>query len=132
MQISLGFKTPTQASLRSVDITIRREDVQGFLAQGEQTKALLWVRSTATNRPLLSGLRDYLTNHLALDLEHDDVFISRVACGAFAIGQEGKVKLFQLPEIDDEADASASAYREAMERLLTILADIAAPLHSTS
>ncbi|KAI4143334.1 MAG: hypothetical protein LQ340_007042, partial [Diploschistes diacapsis] len=94
VQLSLGFKKPVQASLRTLDIAIPREDVGGFLAHGKTIKSSSSGGSKTTSGPFMTALREYFATHLALNVDHDQVFISRVACGAFALGKEGKVKLF--------------------------------------
>ena len=130
LQLKLGFKVPAQPGLNSFDIMVRREGVQGFLEVGRtlgKTRVgqvgSVAIRNTDLG-PFMSAVRQYLLTHLALDMTHDDVFVSRVACGAFALGREGKAKIFP-PVFSTESDASGDAIaissRDATKRLIKLL-----------
>ncbi|MCJ1328393.1 hypothetical protein MMC10_005070 [Thelotrema lepadinum] len=121
VQLSIGFKMPIQASLRTVDITIRREDIDGVLAYGKSKKLADDPKIRSTRGPFTLALRDYLATHLAMDLDHSHIFISRMACGAFALGREGKVKMFQPPGIEEEKTGPTSPLEKAMVKLLQSL-----------
>ena len=125
VQLSIGFKMPVQASLRTVDITIRREDIRGFLAHG---KSRLWSDDPnikSSKGPFTTALRDYFATNLAMNLDHSQVFVSRMACGAFALGREGKVKLFQPPAIDEEKAGPTTPLEKAMANFIRSLVSVA-------
>ena len=114
VQLSIGFKMPIQTSLRTVDVTIRREDVRGFLAYGRSRLLTDDPNIKSSRGPFTTALRDYFATNLAMNLDHSHVFISRMACGAFALGREGKVKLFQPPAIDEEKPGPTTPLEKAM------------------
>ena len=121
VQMSIGFKMPIQASLRTLDVTIRREDIKGFLARGKTLDLDSAKDAKSMKGPFTVALREYFTSHLAMSLEHSQIFISRVACGAFALGREGKIKLFKPPSIDGEMTAPTTPLEVAMTNFLRSL-----------
>lgn len=112
VQIQLCF-APAAPSLKNLDITIAAEDVPGFWQRGREILAAEErrarsqnpVRDTqqvkeskdARNRiagPFTAALSRYLKEHTTLYLEHAGVAVSKVACKAFALDSQGKVKIF--------------------------------------
>ena len=124
IQLSLSFNKPIQPMLRSIDIAIKREDVAGFLAQGRIISTAQNTSSKFKTGPFMSGLQKYLQVQVALNLNADQIAISKIACGAFALGREGKLKLF-APNAglndDGEYDAAAMASRRATGQVLQFL-----------
>ena len=126
IQLSLGFKVE---GLKSLDITIKREDIIQFLNKGREvvSKGV----NGKTKGPFMVALKQYLSNHLALDVEHGDVFLARVACGAFALGREGKFKLFapsfdyEDEDEDESSDPVAIVSKNASIRLVKLLLTVA-------
>ena len=51
---------------------------------------------TVLSQPLTEALAQYIRRHLALDMFHPAVRITKVACGGFALS-EGRVKIFGAP-----------------------------------
>ena len=133
IQLSMGFRAPIRNSLRSMDITLKRDDLPGFLQQGK-TQARAALRQTGKKEvfgghgPFMGAICQYLSNHLALDLSHRDVYIARVACGAFALNCEGKVKIFApaFPGLDETLEPNEYAVRKGVSRLVELLLAAAA------
>ena len=123
VQLSLGFKAPVQANLRTLDVAIRREDVDRFLAHGKINDARSRDSSGDTGRPFMTSLRQYFSTHLALNIDHKQVFISRIACGAFALGREGKVKIFEPASTEEDEDPVdlSTPHKKAVAGLLQSL-----------
>ena len=130
IQLKLAFRAPAQPALSSLDVMIHREDVQGFLEAGKLLSKTRpgQMESLASTKfspgPFMSAIHEYLSTHLALNMSHDDIAISRVSCGAFALGREGKAKLFPplfSTESDDSVHSLGVASREAMKKLLKLL-----------
>ncbi len=74
-----------------------------------------------TEWPFFSALVRYIESHLALDLRNEKVKVIRIACGAFVLGEEGKVKLTQ-PLARDDGDNPQS---RATKRLVNDLVGVA-------
>lgn len=77
---------------------------------------------TDQQQPFTEALAAYLRQHLALDMFHPAVRVSRIACGGFVLS-EGRVKLFGVPpppggEGDGDGDGGAvrRAVAEGMQR----------------
>ncbi|CAL3971529.1 unnamed protein product [Diplocarpon coronariae] len=116
--VVVGFDIPGgSAALKTIDINIDREDVPRMLARG---KAI--GRHSDRETPFFDALTNYIKGHLALDLRNEKVKIARIACGAFVMGSEGKIKLTQTSN-EDDGDACRSA---ATHRLIDSLIDAAA------
>ncbi|KAK2623523.1 hypothetical protein QTJ16_007077 [Diplocarpon rosae] len=115
--VVVGFDIPGgSAALKTIEINIDREDVPRMLARGKAID-----RHTERESPFFDALTSYIQGHLALDLQNDKVKIVRIACGAFVLGSEGKIKLTQSSN-DNDGDASRSA---ATRRLINSLTDAA-------
>ena len=132
VQMSISFAAPVRPSLRSMDVTLKREDLAGFLEQGRaQAKSVSRNQNGADARdergPFMRAVCQYMSNHLAIDMSHREVHISRAACGTFAIGREGRVKIFAPSFREDEAlDSSEAAVRKGILRLAGLLLTTAA------
>ncbi|MCJ1232171.1 hypothetical protein MMC14_000120 [Varicellaria rhodocarpa] len=96
VQFTLGFKSPIAPSLRNLDITIKRDDILSFLKEGKKleekagSSKLILTRSSG---PFMVALSHYLRTHLAMDLSHDQIHVSKASCGSFALAREGRVKV---------------------------------------
>lgn len=131
IHLTFGFKAPIAPSLRSLDITIRREDVLQFLKRGKSSKTRdpgskdgrkrKRGDNMEANGPFMIALFEYLREHLAMDVSHEAVFISKLSCGAFVLGREGKARI-QSPitpvELADQDEGDASSMPEATTALL--------------
>lgn len=68
-------------------------------------------------QPFIESLAQYVLQHLALDMFHPAVRISRVACGGFVLS-EGRVKIFGTPaSVDGDHGIPHSKQRAAWEIL---------------
>ena len=122
IQLSFHFKNPVAPSLRSLDMTFKREDLTKLMKEGERIRG---QQQKPLRGPFLSAVCKYLNAQLALDVEHKDILLGRVACGAFALGKEGKLKIFS-PYFDDDDEHLLAASKEATIRLLQQLLAMAA------
>ena len=87
LPITLAFRGPVAPSLRMLDVMIRREDVLGLLIKG---KGMATGKDLGAKSPFMTALSAYLKAHLALDMAHEDVGVSKVACGSlYWRGREG-------------------------------------------
>ncbi|KAG6353837.1 hypothetical protein INS49_005318 [Diaporthe citri] len=60
-------------------------------------------------QPFIEALAQYVQQHLALDMFHPAVRISKIACGGFVLS-EGRVKIFAMPpSVDGIPDAKQRA-----------------------
>ncbi|CZR67768.1 uncharacterized protein PAC_17667 [Phialocephala subalpina] len=107
----IGFDLPS-ASLKTIDISIAREDLPRMVARGKKLG-----RQADGASPFFDALAAYVKGHMALDMRHEGVKIVRVACGAFVLGAEGKIKLTQPTSSQDEI----SPQRRATRRLINDL-----------
>jgi hypothetical protein len=112
VQVVIGFDLPTgNASVKSVDIVIARDDLPQFIERGNKIQTGS-MGEKEQKRPFMDALILYIHTHLALNFRHDSVNILRVACGAFVLGTEGKVKL---------TDPAASGVEIVQGRATTLL-----------
>lgn len=112
VQVVVGFDLPSgNASVKTVDIVLAKDDLPQFIQRGNkiQTGSL---GEKESKRPFMDALTLYIHTHLALNLRNDNVNIVRVACGAFVLGTEGKVKL---------TDPAASGAEVVQGRATTLL-----------
>jgi hypothetical protein len=106
--IFIGFDLPS-ASLKTIDISIAREDLPRMVARGKKI---------GRDTPFYDALAAYIKGHLALDMRHEGVKVVRIACGAFVIGGEGKIK-FTLPATNEDGTSPQSrATRRLINRLV--------------
>ncbi|KAF2649030.1 hypothetical protein K491DRAFT_698445 [Lophiostoma macrostomum CBS 122681] len=91
LQLQLSFPTSTTL-LKHLDITIATHDVTGFVTRGKRI-------ANSTQTPFTSAISHYLRKHLALNLSHPKVQISKVTCGAFTLATD-RLKLL-VPDISD-------------------------------
>ncbi|KAL7272666.1 hypothetical protein RUND412_004510 [Rhizina undulata] len=95
--VQLTFSPPSIASpgLKSLTLTIHREDVERFYQRGVR---LLHSRKIPGGRPFLEALKAYAID--AMGCKIDDLRLSKVACGAFVVGigtgdVSARVKIFE-------------------------------------
>jgi hypothetical protein len=114
--VYLGFDLPDgSASLKAIDIQIAREDLPRIITKGKQ------IARTGRDNPFLNALTAYIKAHLALNMADERVKIVRIACGAFVLGGEGRVKITQPLS---NADGNSSQSR-ATRRLVNDLTSVA-------
>jgi hypothetical protein len=115
--VTLSF--PTTVSLKAVDITISKEDLWKFLIRGRKLAQTPGMQGTEW--PFMLAVKHYIKGHLALDISHEDIRVSRIACGAFVLGSEGKAKLFTPSLLAGEElglTVQGKALREMVESLV--------------
>ncbi len=88
--VYLGVNLPDgSVSLKGIDIQIAREDLPKIITKGKQ------LARTGGDNPFLNALTTYIKAHLALNIADERIKIIRIACGAFVLGGEGRVKITQ-------------------------------------
>ncbi|TKA81978.1 hypothetical protein B0A49_00473 [Cryomyces minteri] len=117
VQIQLAF--PSAAPLlKNLDITLSADDVARFVQHGERLQAANsntqqqeFASRPSVHGPFTAALSHYLHAHLALSFSHPGVRISKIACGAFALSADGKMKIFPpvLLPTDDDNDNNETA-----------------------
>jgi hypothetical protein len=130
LQLQIAFLD--SLALKNIDITIRGEDVIGFVTRGTQfnrtggeVQSLLDGTEAWSRGPFMTALTEYLNHHLALTLPHRSVAITKIACGAFAISAEGKLKIFSPQSLvaagkpSEEESRVIVAWENAIAELLT-------------
>lgn len=114
-QVFVGFDLPSNSgALKTLDIHLAREDLPQLITRG---KAL--QNNTTADTPFLQALSTYVDGHLALDLTHEKVKIVRIACDAFVLGIEGKVKLSE-PTGNEQQEQQYRATRKLVDGLVKI------------
>ncbi|OBT86557.1 hypothetical protein VE02_04310 [Pseudogymnoascus sp. 03VT05] len=101
--------------LKGIDITISRDDIPGFLERGRT--ATTATANKTIDHPFWASLHTYSTTHLALDLSNPSVSVVKIACGAFVMGGEGRVKI--------SAPGEGRGEREGAEGVVGALVGIA-------
>ena len=106
-QLTLSFPPPIAPALRSLDVLLPRDSLSEFYRHGS-AKTLLETPST----PFLSALSEYFSTHLAMSLNLANfkpsksdamestspyVRLTKLSCGAFVLGAEGRLKLLSNP-----------------------------------
>ncbi|KAF2127778.1 hypothetical protein P153DRAFT_294599 [Dothidotthia symphoricarpi CBS 119687] len=119
LHVQLAFPSTTTL-LKHIEITIAGAHVAGFLTRGKQL-------ISTNNKPFTAALSSYLQKHLALDISHPKVLISRISCNSFHLGTE-RLKLTAPDTLadtsfSDEGGASqdASAGQLAVQDFFTSL-----------
>ncbi|KAI4910243.1 hypothetical protein J4E90_007676 [Alternaria incomplexa] len=119
LHIQLAFPNTTTI-LKHVEITVAGGDISGFVDRGRLLK-------DTHDKPFTAALAAYLRQHLALDISHPKVQISRITCNSFHLGTERLKLVAPDPLADtsfsDEGGASqdASASELAVQELYTSL-----------
>lgn len=96
------------------------------LSGGSAEEGWMWMQpagdeADSPELPFTRAIASYLKSHLALDLFHPSVQITRIACGGFALA-ENRLKVFGLSLKDDDQTEAVTA----VQRLLSGLVDVAA------
>ncbi|OAF56303.1 hypothetical protein VC83_06791 [Pseudogymnoascus destructans] len=123
--ISLAFPGVEGGELKNIDITISRDDIPNFLQRGGSSITTTTATSARTSpaqpeqHPFWTALHTYTTKRLALDLSNPSVAVAKIACGAFVIAAEGRVK------ISAPAEREGRGEREGAEGVLGMLVGVA-------
>ncbi|EHA23241.1 hypothetical protein ASPNIDRAFT_207161, partial [Aspergillus niger ATCC 1015] len=116
LHLTLSFPASVSPDLRTLNVTIPRDSLGGFLDVGNN--------GTGSELNVLAVLSSYLEEHLAMkfDLsggnaeptpkEQDYVRLSRIACGGFVLGGDGKLKLVAAPPVGDNDGSNTAADRK--------------------
>lgn len=108
-----GTKAEEDADLRAIDITIARDDIAQFLVRGRKAlQAASRSGEKSAGGAFWTALAHYARSHMALDINHGDVRASKVACGAFVLGREGRMKVFAPGSLSGGEDANANEAAE--------------------
>ncbi|KAK1590368.1 kinetochore complex Sim4 subunit Fta1-domain-containing protein [Colletotrichum navitas] len=106
------FVKEGQGVTNPAETSKRKSSSQGYegdqrkrkrLAGGKADEGWGWVEKGNGEKPepFLRALSAYLDKHLALNLFHPGVRVTKVACGGFVLS-EGRVKVFSPPGTDDD------------------------------
>jgi hypothetical protein len=114
VQVQLAFPNATTL-LRHMDITIAGRDVSRFVNRGK-------TLPQGKEKPFTTAFTAYLRRHLALDVSHPKVQISRITCGSFSLGVD-RLKLDAPVDVnpDDSDMLEASPAQLAVHELYTSL-----------
>jgi hypothetical protein len=113
LNVQLAFPNTTTATLlKHVDITIAGADVPGFVTRGNSL-------NNGRDRPFTAALTAYLAKHLALDLSHPQVHVSRISCASFHIGTE-RLKLSAPDILPDTSSDEGAASQDASAGQLAV------------
>ncbi|KAG0646310.1 hypothetical protein D0Z07_8406 [Hyphodiscus hymeniophilus] len=85
VQVLIGFDLPNVASLQTIEFHLSQEDIPRLVHHGKKIGDM--------ESPFMNALSGFVKTHLALDLKHEKIRILRIACGAFVLGAEGRIKL---------------------------------------
>ncbi|KAI9741490.1 MAG: hypothetical protein M1818_004296 [Claussenomyces sp. TS43310] len=114
--VSITFNLPSgSSSIKAIDITIPRDDIWPMVTRGRRLRPMM-----ETTEPLITALAHYINGHLALDINDGHVSISKVACGAFVLGAEGRIKLFPSPRERDEEGVQIRATKTLLSSLIEL------------
>ncbi|KOS42912.1 hypothetical protein ACN38_g6166 [Penicillium nordicum] len=111
LQLTLSFSSSIAPALRSLNVSVARASLAGFLRDqpglsGPKSRSL----QHKLRSPFIANLTSYLETHLAMKLDLDGsssdqaskqhVRLSKIACAAFVLGGEGRVKLVVAADRD--------------------------------
>lgn len=114
--VTLSFNVPGRTALKSIDVTLSKDDTSRLLSRGRKLQEI--SSSEHSRGPFLTALKEYLKAHLALDMNSSHVSVSRIACGAFVIGTEGKLKVVAPSTGPDTESVQARASDTLVSRLI--------------
>lgn len=110
----IGFDVPGgSTALKTIDINIARQDLPRMVARGKSL-----AKQGNRNSPFFEALVAYFKGHMALDLRNGRVKVLRIACGAFVLGSEGKIKLTYLSSDNDGESSRRLAIRRLTNGLI--------------
>ena len=68
-----------------------------------------------------------METHMAMQMDHEDVVVSRVSCAAYAMSREGRLKIFAPSTFkDNDEESILPAHQLAIEGLIRSLLEEAA------
>ncbi|PWY92104.1 hypothetical protein BO70DRAFT_383772 [Aspergillus heteromorphus CBS 117.55] len=134
LHLTLSFSASVAPELRALNISIPRESLGGFLYAGDS--------GMGSESDVLSRLSAYLDGHLAMKLDltgnatgpgpkgQQHVRLSRITCGGFSLGGDGKMKLVASPSTaggdgeESSNGASSQTNRLALRACEVLLLDV--------
>ncbi|KAJ5793477.1 CENP-A-nucleosome distal centromere subunit CENP-L [Penicillium paradoxum] len=123
LQLTLSFSPSIAPALRSLNVSVARASLSGFLRdQSGQSAPKSRTLQRKLQSPLIANLTSYLETHLAMKLDLDGsssnqtakqhVRLSKVACSAFVLGSEGRVKLVVAADRDMDEESASQVRRD--------------------
>lgn len=101
LQLTLAFSAMIAPALRTLNVSISRASLTGFLSDKNNTSRRTLKQKLSS--PLIANLSTYLETHLAMQLDltgssknkaaKQHVRLSKASCAAFVLGGEGRMKL---------------------------------------
>ncbi|RMJ23225.1 F-box domain protein [Aspergillus sp. HF37] len=142
LHLTLSFSGFVAPDLKSLNVSIPRTSLDAFLFSAPSSTSA--GSYSEPNRTFLANLEAYLAKHLAMDLDlgarsgsapisaaGKHVRLSKIACAAFVVGSEGRLKLVLPERRADGADESADGEAEMRsERMKSVLRASVALLHA--
>lgn len=116
--VTLSFDIPGRSAVKSLDVTLSKDDTSSMILRGRKLQEA--NRSDVAPGPFLLAVKEYLKTHLALDMGNSQVSISRIACGAFVIAAEGKLKLVAPPAGLNGESPQARATKTLVQKLVEV------------
>lgn len=142
VQLTVAFPPPIAPSLKSMDVLLPRDSLSEFYAHGLKEDAS-GSDGDGPSSIFLSTLARYFDSNLAMNLDVTDfkrdttsggdgrqqsyMRLSKVSCGAFVLGSEGRMKLMANPgraiplddsEDEDYGEGDAGDMEEREKRLV--------------
>ena len=118
LQLTLSFSSSVAPALKSLNVSVARASLAGFLRdQSGQSAPKSRSLQHKLRSPFIANLTSYLETHLSMKLDLDGssdhvakqhVRLSKVACAAFVLGSEGRVKLVVAADRDAGDDDEGS------------------------
>lgn len=110
--IQLSFSFANAPGLKTLDVTISREDVLKFLSRPASPSVANKSDSEDSTSPFMTALSNHLYTHTALRITHPDIRLAKVSCGAFVLGasgagEGGRMKILAAGGTADDAEREA-------------------------
>lgn len=123
LQLTLAFSPSIAPELRSLNVTIARTSLNEFLRDNSERPRARTLKQKL-HSPFIPNLSSYLETHLAMKLDLDgsaqnqlarqNVRLSKVACAAFVLGSDGRMKLVADQSEDNEGVSPAQHASEIL------------------
>ncbi|KKA24336.1 hypothetical protein T310_1621 [Rasamsonia emersonii CBS 393.64] len=119
-QLTLAFAPSISPALKTLDVHLPRQTLATFAIDGSKITSSGTTVDDKVSAPFLTSLSHYFNKHLAMRLDlnqlwgqhktkpaDEHIYLSKIACGAFVLGAEGRVKFVANPEHVASMDSSA-------------------------
>lgn len=140
VHLTLSFAPPVAPALKTLEVVVPAGDVVGFLRAGEKGLRQgqgdgvgdggAWNQKRKRKRadadadgaegmaggmgPFTAALARYLDAHLAMSWGHSGVQVVKIACGAFVLAAEGRVRIVDPRRAGDGSDGEDGGERGEM------------------